>query len=126
MQRRLKVLRLEMHAAEIIVREAVVGRERDGVFEGVPRGFEMMLGPFQKSEILVGVFHPRIKLDRAPVFVGGLIVAAQAGESDAAKIVDERVVRIFVFRFGELTKGILKTIFLQCGEAFLERAGCDG
>src|SRR5712664_695239 len=66
--------------------------------------FELAFGPFEKSQIAIGIFEERIQANRFEILGGSLAILAQLGKHDPAKIANACVVRALTFRNSELRR----------------------
>src|ERR1700687_74875 len=60
-------LPVELHPPEIVMGKRILGGEFDGTYECLTRWLEVVVGPFEKPKISVGILHPRVQTNGFPV-----------------------------------------------------------
>src|SRR6266446_380316 len=58
------MLCLQLHPAEIVMGKRVAGGQFHCVFQRCASWFELVFGPFEKSQIAIGIFEERIQANR--------------------------------------------------------------
>src|ERR1700676_3299439 len=104
------LLRIELHAAKVVVGKGIVGRKFYGLSQRFTGRWELLFGPPEKSQIAIGVFQKGIEPNRFLILGGSFGILARLREQYPAKIANARVFRRFTFRGGEFPEGILNSI----------------